>query len=431
LDTNGRSLNIDMDFSPYQNDRLQFVDNITQHFKTQTATSNFNIRQNALQNISIYSAKLDYNHPLSKKWTLETGLKWAQIQNKNDLDFRYKTANDYVSDPIRSNGFEYKESIAAAYLNANGNLGKYWTIQMGFRGENTQLEGFSPTLQSSFQRRYFKLFPSFFLQRSMGENHQVNLYYGMRIERPDYWRLNPFKYYTSPFSYLEGNPYLRPHYIHATELSYTFQQKYTFALMYNHTVDYFTNITVQDNTSRVVTNTQANLDNSINYGVYASIPLSIGGFWESNNYAQVTGKREKSDFLNNRFDYQILNLYAASNNAFVLSKDKTWKAELNIWYVTDGLQGIYRVNGNWAMDLGIKKSLWKSKATITLNLNDIFYTNYWTLNVDYAGQKNGFVERNDTRQFSLSFAYKFGNSKIKEARQRKTSNEAERSRANQ
>ena len=39
------------------------------------------------------------------------------------------------------------------------------------------------------------------------------LNYNRRLSRPRYNELNPFKVYYNPYSYTEGNPYIRPEFI--------------------------------------------------------------------------------------------------------------------------------------------------------------------------------------------------------------------------
>jgi Outer membrane protein beta-barrel family/Carboxypeptidase regulatory-like domain len=430
LDTNGRSINVDVDFAPYQSQRLLFINNKTQLPNGNASNFLFDTRQEPTQDISIFTAKIDFNTPLSilgKKYAFETGLKTARIQTQNDVIFSNRFNGNFQKDAERSNEFDYTERIQAAYINLNGSLGK-WEIQLGLRGEYTQTRGQSLTLNQLVERDYSQIFPTVYLQRNLSENHQVSLYYGKRIERPDYWRLNPAKSYTSPFTYLEGNPFLQPAFNHSVDLQYAFRQKYMVSLIYNHTLDYMTNITVQDNANRLNVNTQANTDNSRSWGFSVVAPLSIGGFWEVNNYLQVTHKQEKSAFLGSAFDYKIWNAYFSSNHSWVLSKDKTWKAELNAWYVSAGIQATFRLESNWALDMGIKKSFADNRANLSLNFSDLFYSNFYRINVNYLNQRNGFVERNDTRSAAVSFSYKLGNTKVKEARRRQTSSDDEKKR---
>ncbi len=70
----------------------------------------------------------------------------------------------------------------------------------------------------------------------------------------------------------------------------------------------------------------------------------------------------------------------------------------------------------------------RQKGTIRLNVNDIFQTQRFR--GDYAVTNSDLTLKTgwDSRQVRLNFTYRFGNSNVKEARNRKTGLEDEQSR---
>jgi hypothetical protein len=428
LDTGGKSLNVDVDYAPYVNNASQLVNNLSFLPGGQLASSPYKIYTPSSQHIDIYSGKLDYTYKLGSLWSLESGIKYSSIKTSNGFDFYNNTGSMPVLVTANSDYFKYSESTAAAYTSITGTIGK-WSVEGGLRAENTRTQGYSLTLDSLTINRYVKLFPSLFLVYKLNKDNELNLTYGYRISRPDYWRLNPFKSYTSPYTYLVGNPALQPAFISNAELGYTYKQQYNLGLFYRRTTGYFSNITVQDNVSKVLYDTQQNLDLSQEMGISASFPIKVVSWWEINNYLQGSYRKEKSGYLQGSYDYHTLTGYLSSNHSFILSKAKGLKAELSAWYSSSTLQGIYKLARTYDVSAGIRKTAFNGQATIRLAVNDLFYGNPYRINVDYLNQRNGFYEKNDTRSATLSFSYRLGHN-VTVSRKRNTASEEEKQRAN-
>lgn len=426
LDTNGRNINVDLDYVPYQNENSQQVDTYGIFGNGNPLPDQYHIFTPANQNIDIYSGKLDYTDKFWKQWTFESGLKYSSIRTRNRFDFY----NNPVTGPelvnSRSDRFEYAENISAIYASITGDVGK-WSFEGGLRGEYTRTNGKSIALNTSNQNNYFKLFPTLFVVYKLDKDNEVNLHYNSRISRPEYWRLNPFKSYTSPYTYLEGNPALQPAFIYNGELGYTYKQQYNISFYLRRVVDYFSNITVQDNTSKLFYDTQRNLDLSQEIGFSASFPIKAATWWEINNYAQGAYRQERSGYLQARYDYHVWGIYLSSNHAFILNKAQGLKAEISAWYSSPTIQGIYKLAKLYDVSAGMSKSLLKSKGILRLAVNDIFYSNVYHIDVNFQNQRNGFVEKSDTRSVILSFSYRLGGNPTA-ARKRTSASEEEKKR---
>ncbi|WP_431291696.1 outer membrane beta-barrel protein [Pedobacter sp. P26] len=426
LDTNGRNINVDVDYVPYQNKNSQQVDTYGTLANGNLLSDNYHIFTPSNQNIDIYSGKLDYTDKFWKKWTFESGLKYSSIRTRNNFDFYNNQATGPELIPNRSDRFEYAENVSAIYASISGDVGN-WSFEGGFRGEYTQTNGQSMVLNTNNQNNYFKLFPTLFVAYKMNKDHEINLTYNSRINRPEYWRLNPFKSYTSPYTYLEGNPALQPAFIYNGELGYTYKQQYNISFYLRRVVDYFSNITVQDNGSKLFYDTQRNLDLSQETGFSASFPIQAASWWEINNYAQGSYRQEKSGYLQARYDYHVWGIYLSSNHAFTLNKAQGLKAEISAWYSSPTIQGIYKLARLYDVSAGMSKSLLKGKGTLRLAVNDIFYGNAYRIDVNYENQRNGFYEQNDTRSATLSFSYRLGGNPTA-ARKRTSASEEEKKR---
>lgn len=419
----GKELEINVDKVWYKTLNLQNV--LT---KTDNGTSEFS--NNSVQKINIFSAKIDYNTPFGKNKSLSFGGKFYSINTNNDLDFKDKIGDNYVLNPLNTNRFDYTENTQALYASLNQNFKKI-KYSAGLRLENTQTEGVSINTNQRNLNDYLRLFPTLYLQYDVNDTHKFNFSYGRRINRPEYWRLNPFQYYVTPFYYLTGNPFLTPAFPESFQLSYMLKNKYIFNLFYNQTKKKFTNITEQDNKNQVYRNVQLNLDNGSTFGMSMILPIRIGSFLEMNNYFQVEQKTEESTFQDVFFIRKKIVGYVRSTSSVMLSKTKNIRAEISAWYSSDAIQGIYNNGSMGDLSLSFRKPIFQNNGNLTLSFSDLFYTNVSRINVDYLDQKNGFIERNDTRMVLLNLSMNIGKKKVTSNQIKRKSNEDEKNRITQ
>ncbi|WP_158798840.1 outer membrane beta-barrel family protein [Pedobacter sp. L105] len=426
MDTSGKSLNIDLDYSPYSSTRDQYVDNQTflpNGFPTATS---YHIYTPTLQNIDIYSGKLDYNYKLGKTWNLTSGLKYSSIKSQNNFDFYNNGGVQPVLVAANSNHFEYTENTGAAYTSITGSVGK-WTFQGGLRAELTHTRGYSETLDSLNQRQYFKLFPTLFALYKIDDDNELQLNYGYRIERPEYARMNPAKHYANPYSYLVGNPSLQPAFVQNVELGYTYKKDYNITAYYTSTHDVFSNITVQDNVNKLFYDTQANLGLSVNSGIRLSAAFHPTSWWDMTFLSEGYYQQEKSTYLEGSYNYHKFAYDGTTTQSFTIDQKLGLKAEISGTYNSSGIQVIFRADANYNVDAGIKATVLYGQGTIKLAAGDIFYSNNYHISVNYLNQNNGFYQRNDTRNGTLSFSYRFGKN-IAASRKRSTSSDEEKQR---
>jgi hypothetical protein len=77
------------------------------------------------------------------------------------------------------------------------------------------------------------------------------------------------------------------------------------------------------------------------------------------------------------------------------------------------------------INLGIQKTIWNKKGRISLNCNDILYSNRTKARLQYQDINVAFLQKNDSRSVRLVLNYSFGNQKLKAARNRATGSDAE------
>ncbi|WP_293938434.1 outer membrane beta-barrel family protein [Sphingobacterium sp. UBA5996] len=373
----------------------------------------------------VYVAKLDYTLPLTKAYQLEAGWKASHVRTENDLHYDTLQNDQYVSDLTTSNHFIYKETIQAGYIN----LSKSWkkiSAQVGLRGEHTHTSGHQITLNEHFEKSYFKLFPSAFLTYAVNEKNKLQTSYSYRVQRPSFWDLNPFRVYTDPFSYSEGNARLNPAYEHAFELGYTFSNKYIFTLNYASRTDVVNDILGRDLSNPYITYERPeNIGSFKNFGVSFIAPTQLTSWWSATHFTNYYRNEyeipQDGILISRKGNTLTLN----SQNTFKLPND--WSIEVGGSYTSGLTIGLSQIKSYGQLYSGIQKNFLNKKATLKLVVNDIFRTNnrrYETISptIRLIGRSNP-----DSRTAILSFSYRFGGSQNTTA-QRTTGSEEIKSR---
>ncbi|TAJ67902.1 MAG: TonB-dependent receptor, partial [Chitinophagaceae bacterium] len=152
FDSVGNELTADLDYVNYTSGSQQLLANKFFDNAGNKKNNDETLRGNIPSDINIYSAKIDFTHPMKQGSRFEAGWKSSYVETDNDaqyanLDF---ATNQYVTDQVRSNHFLYKENINAAYANLSKQLNKKWSAQLGLRLENTNLSGNQLTTNQTF-----------------------------------------------------------------------------------------------------------------------------------------------------------------------------------------------------------------------------------------------------------------------------------------
>lgn len=427
INDKGHELTFDIDYSNFRNSDNQNFN--TSYFDQDgTTSSTLFQRSNTPKYINIVAAKIDYVLPLKNQTKLELGAKTGYVKTDNDFGFEYMQDANWFNDAGKSNHFIYEENINAAYVNVGKNW-KKWGVQGGLRAEHTHSVGNSITMNKVVPRDYLSLFPTLFVNQNINKNNSMRYSYSRRIDRPNYEQLNPFLFFLDPYTYEEGNPFLQPQFTDNVELNYTYKNSYSLGLGYSKTRDMMTQITEQNDSTRVTYAIQRNLQQFENYSMNVSFPVTISKWWiMQNNFSLYYGKFLDENLLGGRLDAGQLayNFYTAST--FTLPKN--WSAEVNMWYNSPSLGGIFTsTKPQYAINAGIQKSIFNKKGRLKLSGNDLFLTSFWNGAVKYQNMDFTIKNRWTSRRVSLTFSYNFGNQNVKNARNRKTANDDLKNRA--
>lgn len=414
FDSTGREITSDFDYVTYRSTQNQNFSNTTynpdwslKHVET--------LRGDLPVNVDIYSAKVDYTQSIGKEAKLEAGVKSSYVNTDNHAKYFSELSTGEEPDYSKTNHFQYKETINAAYLSLNKQFKKIGA-QLGLRYENTSYTGKqygNPTrTDSSFKRTYGSLFPTIFLSYKANENNQFGLSYGRRIDRPAYQDLNPFLFFLDEYTYEAGNPFIKPQFTNNFELSHTYKNFLTTTLNYSRTIDYMNETFQQEEVNGAKTYAtivrHGNIGKRDAAGVSVNARFTVAKWWNTSIYTNYNYNKFKGRLNGNGeyIDIAASNLLLNVNNQFKFNKG--WSAELSGFYRTKGVDGQIIIQPLGQLSAGIAKQVLKTKGNIRFNVRDILYTNKATGDINFENTLAHFVNSRDSRVASLSFTYNFG-----------------------
>jgi iron complex outermembrane recepter protein len=427
-DTNGTSLNIDLDYGTMN--KTSFSNQPNTYTDANGNATNFILfRNNTPTNIDIKTAKIDYERKFYKG-VLGFGAKTAFINTNNKNEF-FDVQNGVESlNSNRSNLFDYLENVNALYANYNRSLNKAWSVQGGVRMENThsigRLKSKNPNPLDTVDRNYTDFFPSAGVSWTINPKHSLGLTYSRRIDRPDYQALNPFENKIDELTYQKGNAFLKPQYSNGIELTHTLMQFLVTSLGFSRVTDMYAQVVEQaGNNAAFLTQRNLASSNSVNLNIAAPMPikkwwfayLNLGGSFTSIDANLV------ADRVNIRFP--SFNSYMENN--FTLPKG--YSASVSGWFAAPGYWGgTFKSNPMGNMDIGVSKNFLKRQLNAKVTFTDVLHTNHWRGTTVLNGLNISANGGYESQQLRLALTYRFGNASIK-IRDRKTGLETEAGRA--
>ncbi|MFT3823294.1 MAG: outer membrane beta-barrel family protein [Chitinophagaceae bacterium] len=407
FDSTGRELTADLDYLLYDAYTTQNFTN-TNYTPSWTKKNDEILFADLPVSIKIYTARVDYTHPLKNNAKLEVGWKSSYVSTNNKANFFNYESNDWTPDYNRTNFFNYKENINAAYVNLNKQINKKWGVQAGLRFENTNYKGLqygNPTrTDSSFKRSYSSLFPTIYVSYALNDNNQFGVSYGRRIDRPDYEDLNPFQQFLDKYTYQVGNPFLRPQYSNNIELSHIYKGFLSTTLNYSKTTDLTNETFDQDGYATIVR--KGNIGRRENAGIAVSVQYPVAKWYTTMIYVNYNYTKYAGKLYGDDINVSAANLTVNMNNQFKFNKG--WSAELSGWYRTKGVEGQILIRPMGQLSAGIAKQVLKGKGSVKMNVRDIFFTQVVKGSMNFKATEATFENRRDNRVANITFTYRFG-----------------------
>jgi outer membrane receptor protein involved in Fe transport len=362
---------------------------------------------------------LDYAHPLTQHFILETGVKTVLtgITSSADVDTLQQATQDYLRDQGQSYKFNYDMQVYAAYLSASFPLTGYLKVKAGMRYEYTATR---INNANSDAQTYGTLVPSVTISHDIDKKQFIKLSYTRRIERPDYRDVNPFLNLSDPYNITTGNPQLRPEIANNCELGYnrSFGRNGNLyiALIERINTDDHKPITlfypVYDSVYKNVSVT-----NWQNIGVEYNTGLNISGSWSLKDKLSLRGNGfvvyryivndfpGAADITGARFRINL-------NAGYQLPHDLITEVFGNYNSATKNIQGTTPQSATYT--IAFRKQFWHKNASFGLTATNIFneYTRQVTT-VQTGTYSSYNVRMLPYRSVGISLTYKFGKLEFK------------------
>jgi iron complex outermembrane recepter protein len=407
LDKKGKEITSDVDFVKHSTDNDLFMVNSYTDAGGMPFGKADTLTGLLPQEIDVYSARVDYLHPLKKDARFEAGIKSSIVKTDNNARYDSIQYGQLIHDFNRSNHFIYEENINAAYLNLSTPLSKKITAQFGLRLENTNAKGRQKSTGENFDRHYAQLFPTAYFQYKANPNNNFGANFGRRVRRPSYQSLNPFIRFLDRYTYSQGNPNLKPSTSNNVEVSHTWKNKITTTLNYTIVKDIIQPIIRQKGEEAY--NMPANVSSLNSAGISVNANTPITKWWTSNMNFNANHEKYKGVINNTPVSLSATSFQLSGTQQFKISKTGT--AELNGMYRSGWLEGVIRVKPLGMIGAGISQQILKSKGTIRLTARDIFWTQKFKGRSRYGNVDVDIRQQAETQVVTIGFTYNFSKGK--------------------
>ena len=362
----------------------------------------------------------DFTLPINDKTRLEVGYNSRFSTNTTDYSLEFAEDDSFILDTNVSNVLVYKENVNAVYTQYGSKVKNKFSFLLGLRMEATNITISQLSSNEYSNSNYIGLFPTINLGYEFSENQNLTVGYNRRISRPRSRFLNPFPSRSSATNLFQGNPNISPSYSNGVDIGYlNTLEKITLnnSLYYNHATDVFTYIS-EDTGDEVVINGESvpvirrgpiNLAEDDRLGFEFTLTYRPSKKWNMNANFNLYRSAIKGNYKGLSYDSENLGWFVRLNNKYTLPRNIEWQTRLS--YSGPTVDAINRREGIFSSNMAFSKDLFKEKASITLNINDLFNTQRRNLESNTPTFYSDGYYRWRVRSYSLSFTYRFNQAK--------------------
>ena len=362
----------------------------------------------------------DFTFPINDKTRLEVGYNSRFSTNNTAYSLEFAEDDSFILDTNVSNVLVYKENVNAVYTQYGSKVKDKFSFLLGLRMEATNITISQLSSNEYSNSNYIGLFPTVNLGYEFSENQNLTIGYNRRISRPRSRFLNPFPSRSSATNLFQGNPNISPSYSNGVDIGYlNTLVKITLnsSLYYNHATDVFTYIS-EDTGDEVVINGESvpvirrgpiNLAEDDRLGFEFTLTYRPSKKWNMNANFNLYRSAVKGNYKGLSYDSENLGWFVRLNNKYTLPKNIEWQTRLS--YSGPTVDAINRREGIFSSNMAFSKDLFKEKASITLNINDLFNTQRRNLESTTPTFYSDGYYRWRVRSYSLSFTYRFNQAK--------------------
>lgn len=468
-DENHSLINIRNRFNNQTNesDNVNFASNVTKKFTKEghKLTADFSVSGNHDNDLSLISestlgstilpvitgttnnqkqrrtlAQTDYILPIGKG-QFEAGYRGDFSNLLTDYSVEENidpNTNTGTINPNLTNKLEYIEKINAIYSQYGAKSGKF-SYLAGLRFEDSNIDINLLTTNDFNNKKYNNFFPSVFLTYELGQKSTISLNYSKRINRPRGRLINPFSNYSSNIAYFKGNPDINPSLTNALDLgymkqwnkltlttsAYLNQTENSFQFIQRETGDFVDGIPVIETTPiNLATEYRAGFEFTLNYNPFKWWKLNGNfNFFRNETQGNYTYINYLDEVIIQNFDNVAFTWFTRISSKITLPYAIDWQTNATYNAPQTNAQGTSL--GVLSANLAFSKDILKDKATIALNVNDLFNSRKRIFDSNLPSAMTHTEMQGRERQINLSFTYRFNKKKTDKERQPKTGGEGE------
>lgn len=397
--TSGFGLSAGADYTYYK-------DESTQDF-TDTEAEPSAFRSDSHQRIDRWKVYADQSHSLAKGWTLNYGTAFTYVNNRNSQRYDLPEMSGMDSE---SRIDEYTYNVYAGFDKA---FSPQWNLSASAAVEYYKMTDY----------RKWAVYPTLSLNYMPSAAHIFQLSFSSDKTYPDYWTLSGSTSYLNGYQVIEGNASLHPYTDYTATLAYIWKSKYIVQAEYSYVPDYFMQMAYLDsNELRAIYNYQ-NWDYLQLLTFTAVVPFRVGTWWDSQLTLNAQLKHDKaSRYYDAPFDNKRWAGIGQWTNTFTLSSRPNIRLEISAFGQTGAIQGSYRLGAVGYVDAALRYTFAGDKAMLQLKGTDLFNgMNHLDIESRNGTQHFDMHVKNYARSLTVSFSYRFGGYKKKEAKEVDTS----------
>jgi outer membrane receptor protein involved in Fe transport len=357
--------------------------------------------RDALQNTrtdfkeSIFTFKLDYTKPFSKKISMETGVQYVLNDVSNDFEVANFENGAFITDPGLTNIFEFNQNVFGAYGTV-AYEGEKLGVKGGVRLENTDLATLLVNTDEANNQNYTNIFPSFHTSYKFSDTLSIQAGYSRRIYRPRLWDLNPFFNIRNNFNIRQGNPNLLPEFTDSYEVTAIFligKTALNLGVYHRYTTDVIERVSFFEDNVNI--RRPENIGTNKTLGIEINTKYSPAEWLTFNLDFNYNTFSRKGTFEQTPFDFSADQWFTKLLTKLKLPWDVDFEATGNYQSAFQTVQG--EVAAITFLDFGLRKKILKGKAVLNLSVRDAFASRI---------RENAIVQ-NDFEVFNRSFRARF------------------------
>lgn len=309
----------------------------------------------------------DFVTAFSKDSRFEAGIRADLRAIRSD----YLAKADEVLLEKYNNKLKYDENLYSAYMQYGNKINKF-SYLLGLRAELSQIGISDRAGTFNNDKNYLNLFPTVHLTYQLPESAEFQLSYSRRINRPQFWQLNPFSGLSDTRNLTVGNPDLDPTYTNSFEFSLIKRLgklNINPSVYYKHTTNYFQYV-IEQTPDGYFVSTPVNLDFENRYGLELSSSYNPFGWWRLSWDFNYYRYKQQGAYEGKNYSAEDQTWFTRIGSKMKFPKNLSVESSLNY---TGKKQDIQTVNkAQYRVDIAVSKDFLKDKMSFTLGVINVF-----------------------------------------------------------